>query len=95
MFSFSRWSFVLIDVPLIFSFPTDHVSEWQPRILLGMVEARSVNVKNTTTRCVQFFFNQWSMALLLYIIINLFNNVLQWFCFVFVWYPCMAIHVSV
>ena len=27
----------------------DHVPDWQPRILLGMVEARSVNVKNTTT----------------------------------------------
>ena len=25
------------------------VPDWQPRILLGMVEARSVNVKNTTT----------------------------------------------
>ena len=25
-----------------------HVPVWQPRILLGMVEARSVNVKNTT-----------------------------------------------
>ena len=41
------WSFV--DVPLIFSCPADHVPNWQPRILLGMVEARSVNVKNTTT----------------------------------------------
>ena len=27
----------------------DHVPDWQPRILLGMVEARSVNVKKTTT----------------------------------------------
>ena len=27
----------------------DHVPDWQPRILLGMVEARSVNVKTTTT----------------------------------------------
>ena len=27
----------------------DHVPDWQPRVLLGMVEARSVNVKNTTT----------------------------------------------
>ena len=26
----------------------DHVPDWQPRILLSMVEARSVNVKNTT-----------------------------------------------
>ena len=45
--SSSRWSFV--DVSLDFSCPTDHVLDWQPRILLGMVEARSVNVKNTTT----------------------------------------------
>ena len=42
-----RWSFV--DVPLINSCPTDHVPDWQPRILLGTVEARSVDVKNTTT----------------------------------------------
>ena len=27
----------------------DHVPDWQLPILLGMVEARSVNVKNTTT----------------------------------------------
>ena len=43
----SRWSFV--DVPLIFSCPADHVPDLQPRVLLGMVEARSVNVKKTTT----------------------------------------------
>ena len=42
-----HWSFV--DVPLIFFCPADHVPDWQPRILLGMVEARSVNVKKTTT----------------------------------------------
>ena len=29
--------------------PSRHVPDWQPRILLGMVEARSVNVKKTTT----------------------------------------------
>ena len=39
----SHWS--LVDVPLIFFCPVDHVPDWQPRILLGMVEARSVNVK--------------------------------------------------
>ena len=38
----SRWSF--LDVPLTFSRPADHVQDSQPRILLGMVEARSVNV---------------------------------------------------
>ena len=43
----SRWSFS--DVPLIFFCPADHVPDWQPRILLGTVEARSVNVKKTTT----------------------------------------------
>ena len=43
----SHWSFV--DVPLIFFCPADHVPDWQPRILLGMVEARSVNVKKATT----------------------------------------------
>ena len=43
----SHWS--LVDVPLIFFCPEDHVPDWQPRVLLGMVEARSVNVKKTTT----------------------------------------------
>ena len=31
------------------SCPADHVLNWQLLILLGIVEARSVNVKNTTT----------------------------------------------
>ena len=44
----SHWS--LVDVPLISFCPADHVvPDWQPRILLGMVEARSVNVKKTPT----------------------------------------------
>ena len=43
----SHWS--LVDIPLISFCGVDHVSDWQPRILLGMVEARSVNVKKTTT----------------------------------------------
>ena len=40
-----------MDVALIFSWPADHVvvPDWQPRISLGMVEALSVNVKNTHT----------------------------------------------
>ena len=44
--AYTRWSYV--DVPLVFSFPADHVVPGrQPRILLGMVEARSINnVKN-------------------------------------------------
>ena len=33
-----------VDVPLIFFCPAGHVPNWQPRILLGMVEARSVYV---------------------------------------------------
>ena len=55
----SHWS--LVDVPLIFFCPADHVPDWQPRVFLGMVEARSVNVKKTTTttttrsRCVLIF----------------------------------------
>ena len=36
----SHWS--LVDVPLISFCPADHVPNWQPRIVLGMVEARSV-----------------------------------------------------
>ena len=46
VFFCSHWS--LVDVPLIFFCPADHVPDWQPRIVLGMVEARSVNVKKTT-----------------------------------------------
>ena len=57
----SHWS--LVDVPLIFFCPADHVPDWQPRVLLGMVEARSVDVKKATTdwgmlrrsRCIQIF----------------------------------------
>ena len=30
---------------------------------------------------------------MLYIVINLFNYVLQCFCFVFVWCPCMVINL--
>ena len=47
VFFCSHWS--LVDVPLIFFCPADHVPDWQPRVLLGMVEARSVNVKKATT----------------------------------------------
>ena len=46
------FSFALVDVPLIFFCPADHVPDWQPHVLLGMVEARSVNVKKTTTTTV-------------------------------------------
>ena len=38
-----------VDVPLIFSCPADHVPDWQPRVLLGMVKTRSVDLKNTRT----------------------------------------------
>ena len=48
VFLCSHWS--LVDVPLIFFCPADHVPDWQPRVLLGMVEARSVNVKKTTKK---------------------------------------------
>ena len=34
---------------LIFFCPADHVPDWRPSVLLGMVEARSVDVKKTTT----------------------------------------------
>ena len=38
----SHWS--LVDVPMISFCPADHVPDWHPRIVLGMVEARSVVV---------------------------------------------------
>ena len=37
-----------VDVPLIFSCPADHVPDWQPRILLGTVEARAHTVTFST-----------------------------------------------
>ena len=43
-----------MDVPLIFFCPADHVPDRQPRILPGTVEARSVNLKNTTTTTTTF-----------------------------------------
>ena len=47
------FDFLLLSLELgrcssIFFCPADHVPDWQPRIVLGMVEARSVNVKKTT-----------------------------------------------
>ena len=54
VFLCSHWS--LVDVPLIFFCPADHVPDWQPRVLLGMVEARSVNVKKTTTTTISYYF---------------------------------------
>ena len=50
-------------VPLIFFCPADHVPDWQPRILLGTVEARSVNVKKTTTTTTGTMY--WLLLLLL------------------------------
>ena len=38
VFLCSHWS--LVYVPLIFFCPADHVPDWQPRVLLGRVEAR-------------------------------------------------------
>ena len=58
VFLCSHWS--LVDVPLIFFCPADHVPDWQPRVLLGMVEARSVNVKKTTTTTTTVFLSQQS-----------------------------------
>ena len=46
LFSCFHWSF--IGVPFIFFCSADHVPDWQPRILLGKVEARWIHVKNTT-----------------------------------------------
>ena len=46
LFVCSRWSFV--DVPLIFSCPEDHVQNWRPPILLGVVEAKLVKCQEHT-----------------------------------------------
>ena len=52
----SHWS--LEDVPLISFCPADQVPDLQPRIVLGMVEARSVNAKKTTTTNSQHIYRQ-------------------------------------
>ena len=71
VFLCSHWS--LVDVPLIFFCPADHVPDWQPRVLLGMVEARSVNVKKTTTTTFSVlvptrknYFTRWPIPLLVW-----------------------------
>ena len=72
VFLCSHWS--LVDVPLIFFCPADHVPDWQPRVLLGMVEARSVNVKKTTTTMVVTLGQQYNVGqkprVILYTYIN-------------------------
>ena len=40
LFFYSMLSLELFRCPLIFFCPADDVPDWQPRILLGMVEAR-------------------------------------------------------
>ena len=63
----SHWS--LVDVPLTFFCPADRVPDWQPRILLGMVEARSVNVKKTTTTTKRMKSKREMRELLVYLLI--------------------------
>ena len=108
VFLCSHWS--LVDVPLIFFCPADHVPDWQPRVLLGMVEARSVNVKKTkktkTTTNNGVLYCLWIMKTLIMVlcsavrvsIIVLYLSLLfddVLFCLPFCWCPCMAINVSV
>ena len=49
-FPFSLFFFFLfvlsVDFTLIFSCQADHVPDWQPHILLSIVETLSVNVRN-------------------------------------------------
>ena len=76
-FLFLIWSFV--DVPLIVFCPGDHVPDWQPPILLGTVEARSVNVKKTTV-----YLSPYSCMVRWYYYRHLYyplNYVLQCLCF--------------
>ena len=46
--SYSHWDF-FVEMFLYLSCPADHVLDWQPRVLLGVVEARFVNVNSTHT----------------------------------------------
>ena len=50
--------------PLTFVALCGHVPDWQPCILLGMAEARSLNVKNTHTQCCGVCVN-WAWLLIL------------------------------
>ena len=96
VFFCSRWSFV--DVPLIFFCPADPVPDWQPHILLGMVEARSVNVKKTTTvypspySCmVRWYYYRHQYYPLNYEICT--TQIVFMFCYD--WWRCMVINISV
>ena len=73
VFFCSHWS--LVDVPLIFFCLADHVPDWQPRILLSMAEARSVNVKKTTKEGLGAFWLQGRLTLKCAII-----TVVQYYC---------------
>ena len=82
----SHWS--LVDVPLISFCPADHVPDWQPRIVLGMVEARSVNVKKATILSVvsyslEFLVQKYCIPVITTSSILLF------------WCPYMVINVSI
>ena len=74
VFLCSHWS--LVDVPLIFFCPADHVPDWQPRVLLGMVEARSVNVKKTTTTTTHVVLSCFFVTM--YCIVLLYSVKLTW-----------------
>ena len=52
----------LVDVPLIFFCPADHVPDWQPRVLLGMVEARSKKTNNNNNMYVFFLRKMWFLT---------------------------------
>ena len=69
----SHWS--LVDVPLISFCPADHVPDWQPRIIvLGMVEARSVNnVKKTKVVLSRVLLMAYSSVLLEYVLASTYS----------------------
>ena len=73
----SHWS--LVDVPLIFFCPADHVPDWQPRILLGMVEARSVNVKKTTTLPLPWNADLVLVGELRYLLLSMSLHIRMWY----------------
>ena len=73
VFLCSHWS--LVDVPLISFCPADHVPDWQPRVLLGMVEARSVNVKKTTTTPATPSYYNFNTRILYTCVLNIFTGI--------------------
>ena len=66
-------------VNIYFPYSADHGQDWQPYPLDPYTLLYVMTIH----------------TIIVYNYLSIFYYVLQWFCFVFVWCPCMAINVSV